>query len=134
MFLKFLFCVLFLWASVSRGSVLSVDDPHIHFTLSLDKDLLTLKGSQFDLSMKKNKCNQRIIADFIRQYNSLLRERPLERTPFSKRAFKFTHRGREYYADPRSSLGSNLLGIPRAFWAIKMQEKFLCKPKGPAET
>ena len=127
MFLKMMMTSMIFLSTVSFARTIEVFSFKTNFKLEIDKNHnIAIKGRQLNLSLIKNKCNSKIIEDFIGKTQTLIKAKPLSKTP-EKGRFKVIVDGKEYYESRRSKVGFNLIAIPKEIQRMKIQEKMLCK-------
>ncbi len=107
---------------------LRVTTPFNHYNLNYSNDLIYLKSSSYQFSLKKKKCNQLLISNFVKVVNRTLKAGPLDLSQGDKPISIITE-GKKYYADKHSRLGISLLRLPKEVRRLKIQEKMLCQKK-----
>jgi len=129
MFLRILVIYLIFGLSYGSAKTISVISQQTQFTLDIDKESsIKLKGYLMNLSMTKNKCNEKIFLTFINRINLLLTAKVMSTTK-ELNTFMLKVDDKEYFENPKSKMGYNILSIPKEFQRIKIEEKILCGRK-----
>lgn len=124
MFLRTLFN--FFLMNLAYTQIIEVSSFKTHFNLNLSNpEKISIKGRQVSLSMHKDKCNKKIIQNFVRKTKTLIKAKPLK-TQKEDGLFKISIDNKDFYENPKSKIGFNFLSIPREFQRMKIQEKMLC--------
>ena len=120
-------CVMFLMTitiSVAKADV-TVFSKKVRYNLSFGDKYILLHGKGYRLSMKRTKCNQKIVMNFESDIESLLKKLSLLRRRPSP--WHYVVDGKKFYADYMIPTEKVLLFIPEEFRRLKLQNKYLCK-------
>jgi len=107
---------------------LQVNAFNIQYKSEYSNELIMLKGNKINIVIKKKKCNQLLIKNFITKLNKKLNSIP-KRITKQKHDFTYTNDSQVFYENNKSTLGVFLIKFPNAIKKLSIQNSLLCSSK-----
>lgn len=121
--MKLLLFLLILSSNQSLANELRVQYLARHHTLTFTAQNISLKSSELDLSLRKQKCSEVIFKNFHEELKDLAKVQPIDET---KEPVTYTHKGKSYRVSPETKLGRFLVLLPEEVKRMKLEEMIRC--------
>ena len=122
-------------AAKNSSQTLTVKTTLKQYTLKHDKNKISIKGYQLDLSLSRKRCNAHIINRFNNELTKFIKEQ-IKTNTLQKIVEKVSietvevHIDREiYFINAKSKAGSAFLFLPNEIIRMKWEEKIECSKK-----
>ena len=119
-----------------ENKILIVKTTFKQFTLTYNKEKVSIKGHQLDLSLDRKKCNTHILDRFNREIiqiiKDVLKKKEMKATNKKKKidTVEIQAEGKSYFVKFASQIGQTFLHFPKEILRMKWEEKFNCKKQG----
>lgn len=124
MYVRFL--VLFLITSNAFAEELKVNYGLYNYSLDITPEKLRMTGKELDLSLSKNKCNEKIFESFSKNTLHAIDKLEIRKTQ-RKENVQINFKKKETSYSPKSPQGRYFLGLVDEFKKAKIQDKLKCK-------